>query len=297
MNESSQKKQGERAIRNQLRAQMEFYFSDSNLSKDRYLKQKILLSKEGYVDLSIFLQFNKIRTLTSNLKLLTKSLKKSDLLELNVEKSMVKRKNIYSEPELEDTNKKTIYVENLPSRTTLDILKKHFEEKFGTVSYISLPKFKSSHHLKGFSFIEFSKKKYAKKAIKYYASSNEFDIVGKFPKSHKIITDLQKKIKNVEELIQNFDAKSKYPHDSAYRIPEDNNIKISSPDEFKKLKVCKKSTLNNINVFPKKKWLESKLEYLTQQKMKIVDLKKKLASLNELLQKNKWRRRFQYKNQ
>ena len=43
-------------------------------------------------------------------------------------------------------------------------LKKQFEQ-FGDVSYISLPKFKSSDDLRGFAFIEFSEKESAKKAI------------------------------------------------------------------------------------------------------------------------------------
>ena len=48
-----------------------------------------------------------------------------------------------------------------------DSLKKYFEQ-FGKISYISLPKFKSSDQPRGFAFIEFSEKESAKKAVEVY---------------------------------------------------------------------------------------------------------------------------------
>ena len=83
---------------------------------------------------------------------------------------------------------------------TSEALKTYFEQKFGKVCYISLPKFKSSHQLKGFAFVEFEEKATAKKAIEFYEDdkNSEF-IMGKFPKSHKIITDLEKKIQKAQQ--------------------------------------------------------------------------------------------------
>jgi len=39
---------------------LEFYFSDSNLNKDRFLKQKIAESPEGWVALGVLSTFNKV---------------------------------------------------------------------------------------------------------------------------------------------------------------------------------------------------------------------------------------------
>ena len=116
--------------------------------------------------MEVFLKFNKIRQLTVNQHLIAKSLKKSELLKLSADKQMVKRKVQFIEPAQKITDKKTIYVENLPIKITNDLLKKYFEEKFGKVSYISMPKYKTSHQFKGFAFVEFEEVECAKKAYK-----------------------------------------------------------------------------------------------------------------------------------
>ncbi len=96
--------------RTQIRQQMEFYFSDSNLSKDRFLRQEIQVAPDGFVDLSVFLKFNKIRQLTSNQEIIAKALKKSELLEINQEKTHVRRRTEFVEPSQKKTDKRTIYV-------------------------------------------------------------------------------------------------------------------------------------------------------------------------------------------
>lgn len=57
-----------------------------------------------------------------------------------------------------------IFQENLPSKIDNQKIRKQFEE-FGKVTYISLPKFKTTNQLKGFAFIEYDQKSDAKKAI------------------------------------------------------------------------------------------------------------------------------------
>lgn len=115
--------------------------------------------------MDLFLKFNKIRTLTSDSKQITKALKHSELLELNESKTKVRRKIQFVEPSEHEVEKRTIYVENLPSNISNDKLKKLFKS-FGEISYISLPKFKSSFQSKGFAFIEFKEKSSAKNALK-----------------------------------------------------------------------------------------------------------------------------------
>ena len=58
----------------------------------------------------IFLNFNKIRSLTTDPKDIVKSLKNSEILELNENSTMVKRKIEFVEPSQKDIDKKTIYV-------------------------------------------------------------------------------------------------------------------------------------------------------------------------------------------
>lgn len=61
--------------------QMEFYFSDAALSKDRFLCQ--LIGKDPYVPLDIFLTFNKIKSLTDNAGDIARALRGSTRLEIS----------------------------------------------------------------------------------------------------------------------------------------------------------------------------------------------------------------------
>lgn len=67
--------------------QMEFYFSDANLSKDRYLGD--LIKADPFVPLAEFLKFNKIRSLTQDVGDIVKAMKHSTFLELSEDKLKV----------------------------------------------------------------------------------------------------------------------------------------------------------------------------------------------------------------
>lgn len=43
--------------------QIEFYFSDSNLPRDRFLRDTVAANEEGYVDLSLLCSFSRIQSI------------------------------------------------------------------------------------------------------------------------------------------------------------------------------------------------------------------------------------------
>lgn len=138
---------------------MEFYFSDSNLRNDRYMKQLMMRSAAGKelvgdepVPLSEIVQFNKIRCLTTNEEDLRRALRSSDVLALAPDGSSLRRKQVVDLKKNVDSL--TVYVENLPDDVSHDWLTRIFSV-YGTVTYISIPKFKDKRS-KGFAFIEFS---------------------------------------------------------------------------------------------------------------------------------------------
>lgn len=49
----------------QLKKQIEYYFSDKNLKKDKFFHNKISSDKEGWVDIAFIMNCNKIKQLTS----------------------------------------------------------------------------------------------------------------------------------------------------------------------------------------------------------------------------------------
>ncbi|KAF5290271.1 hypothetical protein FQR65_LT11604 [Abscondita terminalis] len=145
--------------------QMEFYFSDSNLSKERFLGQ--LIQNDPYVEVSIFLNFNKIRKLTSNIDDVTKAISKSDLIELSDDKTRVRRKVPIKVKE--NVDECTIYVERLKSDATHEWLTSIFSD-FGKVVYVSIPKYPHSNIIKGFAFVEFETEEGAKGALSFFES-------------------------------------------------------------------------------------------------------------------------------
>ncbi|XP_032515333.2 la-related protein 7 [Danaus plexippus] len=139
--------------------QMEFYFSDANLSKDRFLGD--LVKNDPYVPITEFLKFNKIRSMTQDVGDIVKAMKHSTFLELSEDKTKVARKT----PMLPyDADQRTIYVESIPVTASLNWLDRVFSD-YGQVAYISLPKFKNSQKNKGFAFIEFASPQDAQNCI------------------------------------------------------------------------------------------------------------------------------------
>ena len=59
------------------------------------------------------------------------------------------------------------FKEHLPSDATIEWVTKVFSE-FGTVAYVSLPKFRDGVKIKGFAFVEFNDPESAVIAIKVY---------------------------------------------------------------------------------------------------------------------------------
>lgn len=152
-----------------LRKQVEFYFGDPNLSKDKSFRKMISQHNKGYVQLEKLLAFNKISVILFNAdfsslkdkkKALLEAIKKSDILKLNKNGSLVKRripfdfKAITSETYKNKQNRRMVYVENLPSNISHDVLADIFN-KNGRILHISLPRHKESKLVKGFAFIEF----------------------------------------------------------------------------------------------------------------------------------------------
>ncbi|ODM95495.1 La-related protein 7 [Orchesella cincta] len=152
--------------------QMEFYFSDANIMKNRMMKEVIEQANEnseGFVELSVFLDFTKIQRLNATITHIQKALVTSDKLELSSDREKARRKVAFdpsktkSEEQVEDC---TIYVENIPRDSDHEWVEKIFQA-FGPVAYVSLPKFKSGQH-KGFGFVEFDDNDSARKCVEAY---------------------------------------------------------------------------------------------------------------------------------
>ncbi|XP_016114774.1 la-related protein 7 [Sinocyclocheilus grahami] len=166
----SEKKENEKKKRSrvkqllaEVKKQVEFWFGDVNLHKDRFMKNVIEQSRDGYVDISVLTSFNRMKKLTTDVKLIARALKNSAIVEVNLQGTHVRRKDPLGESP-KDVDNRTVYVELLPKSVTHVWLERVFS-KCGNVVYVSIPRYKSTGHPKGFAFVEFETEEQAHKAI------------------------------------------------------------------------------------------------------------------------------------
>ncbi|XP_069487084.1 la-related protein 7 isoform X2 [Ambystoma mexicanum] len=167
---SEQRKEREKKKRSRVKQvltdvakQVEFWFGDVNLHKDRFLREQIEKTRDGYVDLSLLVSFNKMKKLTTDAKLIARALKSSSVVELNLEGTKIRRKlPLGDKPQ--DVDERTVYVELLPKTVNHSWIERVFG-KCGNVVYISIPRYKTTGDSKGFAFVEFETIEQAEKAI------------------------------------------------------------------------------------------------------------------------------------
>ncbi|KAG8519427.1 La-related protein 7 [Galemys pyrenaicus] len=145
--------------------QVDFWFGDANLHKDRFLREQIEKSRDGYVDISLLVSFNKMKKLTTDGKLIARALKSSTVVELDLEGTKIRRKKPLGERP-KDEDERTVYVELLPKNVNHSWIERVFG-KCGNVVYVSIPHYKSTGDPKGFAFVEFETKEQAAKAIEF----------------------------------------------------------------------------------------------------------------------------------
>ena len=189
VNGKSRKRHRKKKLYDDLCQLMEFYFGDSNLSKSKFMNEEMSKIEGGWIDLEVFLRFNKLAEMMKNYfeKLdiedlwnalsfrLNRAKENKDnspsLLEIRTTEAgakQIRRCTPLVAKATENVEKCTVYIENLPPYVTNDSLKKLFNDKYGPVDYVSLPRYKHNRAVKGFAFIEFANISGAEAAIKAF---------------------------------------------------------------------------------------------------------------------------------
>lgn len=220
-----------KALFAKIREQMEFYFSDANLHKDRFLKKSIEATSDGYISLEVFLQCNKIKVLTNDAGVIADAIdNKSQLLQINPERTHVRRVTPIKEPV--NVDERTVYVECLPHDADHQWVKRLFSA-CGKVVYVSLPRYPSTGDLKGFGFVEFETVEGAEAACKELnnppAEEDVSNKAGMFPKTSHQLDALRKKlpeeeitktVEKVKEVIQTDDQEQGENVDASETVTE-----------------------------------------------------------------------------
>ena len=106
--------------------QLKFYFSDSNLSYDKFLSTEIQNSSDGWVSLPTILSFNRMKQLGADLPTTLESLEQSDFFDVDAENQKIRRKVPYIPGMGGNNTEKTLHIRGFPTTVTLSDLEEFF---------------------------------------------------------------------------------------------------------------------------------------------------------------------------
>ena len=166
-------------LERKLLRQLEFYFSDSNLPRDKFLRETVERDPDAYVDLKLILKFQRMRDILNDsggsnnpevVEAVAKLLKeKSVSLQVAEETSpdpRVRRKeDLRPKEEIDrDVEKRSLYANPFPMTATIESLTDFFEKECDErVLSVRLRRHIASKDFKGSIFVEFSSEESAKK--------------------------------------------------------------------------------------------------------------------------------------
>lgn len=145
-----------------IKDQIEFYFSDSNFPRDKFLRAVAAQSEQGYVPIATLLTFAKLKALSEDPKVIAEAIKGSELVAANEDGTQIKR--VTPLPEVDTSTERTIYAKGWKSGTSIDTIKEVLG-KFGKVLSVRVRKTKDKKSLKDSVFVEFSTVDEAKAAL------------------------------------------------------------------------------------------------------------------------------------
>ncbi|TMW48800.1 hypothetical protein DOY81_006114 [Sarcophaga bullata] len=155
--------------------QVEYYFGDANLNRDKFLLEQIGKDEEGWVPISVLLTFKRLAALSTDSNIIADALMKSDsgLLEISEDKLKIRRHPEKPIPEHNEERRKeimsrTAYVKGFPLNSDIDTLLKYFAD-FEKVGHVNMRKYldkpTKTYKFKGSVFVTFETKEQAEKFI------------------------------------------------------------------------------------------------------------------------------------
>ncbi|XP_058808468.1 la protein homolog [Phymastichus coffea] len=209
-----------------LKKQVEFYFGDVNMQRDKFLIEQTKLD-EGWVPMSIMLNFKLLASMSKDIDVILKALEESELIEISDDRKKIRRALDKPLPAYNDEYRKaqearTIYLKGFPLDSTIATLKTHFES-IDTIENIIMRKFKKGkeHLFKGSIFLQFKTLDNAKEfmnqeTIKY----KETELMKMWSKDYLAMKEKEKeelRLKKLNKQLDN-DAKASKKNKSQNKI-------------------------------------------------------------------------------
>lgn len=204
----------------QIVSQVEFYFSDENLSQDAFLLKHVKKNKEGYVNLKLVTSLRKVKTLTKDWKVVAQAIQKfSQVLSINEEGTKVRRATSFSGTSTSDKSRlsRLILVTDLPvTQCQIEHINQSLSS-YGKMKKVDIftdvipPECRQRPELAvrlPLALVEFQSQQQAEKAVKNFASSNQINwresmrvtLLSKMDNSCKRPTLLRQRSKTTSEV-------------------------------------------------------------------------------------------------
>lgn len=141
-----------------IRRQVEYYFSDSNLPRDRFLLAKMDENEGSWVSIGTILTFNKMKTLKASTEQVLVALSSSELIEIDKEKERIRRRTPLPDPQ--EQVGRSLYAKGWIA-TDPEPSVESIEELFAPYGKVILVRIRKWHdenhalHFKGSVFVEF----------------------------------------------------------------------------------------------------------------------------------------------
>ena len=148
-----------------IKQQVEFYFSDSNLRRDVFLKAAIEKDNEKFVPIDIILTFKRLQALTTDAEVVAEALKDSTQVEVSSCGSKIRRVNKLDP--VDTSKERTLYAKGYPIDDE-DVSIENITEIFsvyGKVLMVRLRRSNDKSSFRGSLFVEFDKEEEMRAAV------------------------------------------------------------------------------------------------------------------------------------
>lgn len=119
--------------------QVEYLFSDANILNDKFLLKHIHRNKEGFISLKLIASLRKVKALSKDWRVVAYSLLKSTKLQMNDEKTKIRRICPLPLPEELDASRTVLVFNYLPACVTFEDIRKHLKRIGTVVSMVIVP--------------------------------------------------------------------------------------------------------------------------------------------------------------
>lgn len=148
------------AVMQKIREQIEYYFGDVNLSRDKFLQEQMKLD-DNWIPMTVMVRFKRLAALSDNADVILKALEPSEMIEVSADKKKIRRAGTipeFTEEWKQEQEARTVYMKGFPLNDMTIEKFKEFLKPYETHENIVMRKYSDKSkklHFKGSIFVQF----------------------------------------------------------------------------------------------------------------------------------------------